>query len=113
MELGEGLGLDADLRFVLDVCLEEVFANLVIHGHAKSATLSLAQTPDVIRLEIEDDGVPFDPTRVPVNRISGPLLETQIGGLGIGLVHQLAPSVTFRRDAGINHLTLEFARTGR
>jgi serine/threonine-protein kinase RsbW len=105
------LGLTTDTAFAMALCLEEAFANLVMHGSAMTATASLACEPDVVRLEIIDDGLAFDPTQAPVNRIHGPLVDSEIGGLGIGLLHHFCRRMTYRRDADTNRLVVEFART--
>lgn len=105
------LGLSTAVDFAMALCLEEVLTNIVVHGHATAATLSLAEESPVIRLEIIDDGLAFDPTTAPIKRIEGPLADAEVGGLGIGLLHHFCDLMTYRRDAGKNRLTLEFART--
>jgi anti-sigma regulatory factor (Ser/Thr protein kinase) len=107
----EALRIDPGALYPLEVCLEEVFANLVLHGKATFATVRLAQRAGTAQLEIIDDGALFDPTRAAQQQVSGPLADVQIGGLGIGLIHRFATAITYRRDGDHNHLTLDFALT--
>jgi serine/threonine-protein kinase RsbW len=107
----EALRIDQDALYALEVCLEEVFANLVLHGKASFATVRLTRSADLARLEIIDDGALFNPTRAAQHQVSGPLAEAQIGGLGIGLIHRFATAIAYRRDGDRNHLTLDFTLT--
>jgi len=107
----ETLGIDRDATYALEVCLEEIFANLVLHGKASHATLRLTRKPTTAQLDIVDDGLLFDPTQAPARRVVGPLAEAEIGGLGIGLIQRLATTIAYRCDGGHNHLSLEFALT--
>ena len=102
------LAIDDQLRFNIELCLEEVVLNLITHGRATLAEVSLTREDGRIRLTVSDDGVPFDPTRAPGRRAGAPLSEAAIGGLGIGLIQGFAQAMTYERVDGMNRLTLEF-----
>jgi anti-sigma regulatory factor (Ser/Thr protein kinase) len=102
------LGLGADTEFAINLCVEELFLNAVQHGHAKRATISIWNEPDGVRLEFVDDGGPFDPSDVSVNRGSGRAGDLEIGGFGVGLVKKFSRRLSYRRSGGYNRLLLEF-----
>jgi len=63
-------------------------------------------TQGEITVEIEDDGVPFDPTQVPAPTLAGSLIERRPGGLGIVSVRALTNSIEYRRASERNCLVL-------
>ena len=94
---------------VLQVALEEVLTNIMLHGYndidPHQIEVSLAADADAVTLDIADDGIPFDPTlqSLPDPPSPGP---GQPGGLGILFVRKLMDEVTFARDGERNRLTL-------
>ena len=56
---------------------------------------------------IATGGKPFDPTKAPVVEKDFEDLDT--GGMGIGLVRQLASALDYRREGGRNILRIHFA----
>lgn len=48
--------------------VQEALANVYRHGHAANAWIRAKQEGDWLHLEIEDDGVGFDPAKVPEER---------------------------------------------
>jgi len=57
-----------DLPDDLNLCLfrvaQEALTNSVTHGHAKLITVKLARDRDVLRLQIQDAGIGFDPATI-------------------------------------------------
>ena len=47
--------------------VQEAFANIRKHARAKHVRVSLTKEPECMFLEIEDDGVGFDPDRLPTS----------------------------------------------
>jgi len=58
--------LEAQLFYII----QEVFTNIRKHARAKRVQVSLTQDPECILLEIEDDGVGFDPEEIPASQES-------------------------------------------
>ena len=56
-------------------------------------------------IEFEDSGRPFDPTAAVDVLTPRSIESTQIGGLGLRLVHSIASDMTYRHDGGRNRLT--------
>ena len=102
------LGLSADLEFAINLCVEELFVNCVLHGQAKWTTITILSAPDGVRVEFVDDGAPFDPTSAPARRIESPTEDFRIGGYGTGLLKKFTRAMSYRREDGRNWTALEF-----
>jgi anti-sigma regulatory factor (Ser/Thr protein kinase) len=98
---------DAD---ALCVVLDELLSNSIRHGLAEVAgheiSVALDYAGGEITVEIEDDGIAFDPTLAPPPVVTGTLAERKIGGLGIAFVRNLTDSIEYRRVAQRNRVTL-------
>jgi serine/threonine-protein kinase RsbW len=68
----------------------------------------LRETEDTVELEIDDDGVAFDPRRSPEPPSSGDLATARIGGWGIPIIRRFSDEMRYRRAGGRNVLTLVF-----
>ena len=94
----------------LGVVLDELVSNAIRHGlsgeagHEVSIALDLAGGEVV--MEIEDDGVAFDPTQAAAPTLGATLAERKAGGIGIAFVRQLMDSVEYRRVEGRNRTTV-------
>ena len=58
-----------------------------------------------VRVEVVDDGTPFDPTAAAAPRTDLALDEREVGGLGIHLVRELMDDVRYERAGGRNKLS--------
>ena len=95
----------------LDLCAAEAVTNILTHGALQAGTGAIAvhlghAGKDVV-LEIEDDGVAFDPTQAPPPA-PVTLESDRVGGWGIRIVMKLSDEVRYRRVDGRNRLTLVF-----
>jgi anti-sigma regulatory factor (Ser/Thr protein kinase) len=102
------LGLGQEAEFAIGLCVEELFLNAVMHGHANRAHISVCAESDGVTVEFADDGAPFDPTLAPAKRISGPTQDFDIGGYGTGLMQKFSRRMSYSRFEGMNRLVLEF-----
>jgi serine/threonine-protein kinase RsbW len=59
----------------------------------------------VIRLEIEDNGAPFNPFALPAPDSFTTVSEAKLGGQGIPLVRRLSQSVHYERVGAANQTT--------
>jgi serine/threonine-protein kinase RsbW len=98
---------DAD---ALCVVLDELISNSIRHGLGEvpghDISVALDYAGGEITVEIEDDGVAFDPTAAPAPVLAGTLAERKLGGLGIAFVRNLTDSIEYRRVAERNRVTL-------
>lgn len=94
-----------------ELLLEELALNTLRHGFKAGGTPELVVTAwhDGARcgLDLEDRGVPFDPTKAAQPSKPGRLQEAPIGGLGVPLVQRIAAELAYERTAdGLNRLHL-------
>jgi len=103
-------GLSADLIGDFELALEEVFANAVMHGHPDGGehkiSVSIALENGVVKLTVEDTGIPFNPLEAPLVDLDLPLEERGIGGLGIHLVKGVMDDLEYIRLPGRNRLIM-------
>ena len=94
----------------LDLCSAEAVTNVITHGLAAADSeivVSIDRRGDDVVLEIEDDGVAFDPTQAPPPP-PVTLDSDRVGGWGINIVRKLSDEVRYRRVNDRNRLTLVF-----
>ena len=104
-------GLDARRLHAVQLCLEEVVANLAMHAspeHGETVSVTVSIEADPLRVMVDDDALPFDTTAMPDPAGFTTLEEAQIGGLGLTLVRSFSATQDYARIAGRNRLTLGF-----
>jgi len=65
---------------------------------------------DEVVIEIDDDGIAFDPVAAARPALPASISEAQPGGLGLLLLREKATAVDYRREGGRNHLRVAVAR---
>ena len=92
------------------LALEEVFANVVMHGYRDTnpheILVRLGLEKGAVVLVVEDDGVPFNPLEAPPVDTNLPIEDRPVGGLGIHLVRSVMSDVSYRRADGKNRLEM-------
>ena len=110
-DIGNEFSLAPDVRFNINLVLEEAVANIINYAYPKdeheSIYLSARMHEDSIVLVLTDTGKEFDPTMAPEVDVTLSAEERQIGGLGIFLIRQIMNEVRYERIDGKNVLTLE------
>jgi len=110
-DFAESHGLPSELVFRLTLVLEEIITNVISYGyedemeHEISVRLSW-EDPDM-KIEVEDDGHPFNPLEAPPPDMVKPLAERPVGGLGIHLVREMMDKLEYRRENDKNLLVLK------
>jgi len=93
---------------------EEIGTNIIKYGYddrlEHRITLRVQCMADCFRVQILDDGHPFDARQAPEPDLDQNLEDRQPGGLGISLVRRLARRMEYERHDGINTLTVEVSR---
>lgn len=101
-----GDGIVHDLR----LALEELFTNIIRHAYrdpaAHSIRVRLERETDGVRVEVRDDGVPFNPLDALPPDIALPLEDRKAGGMGIHLVRHSMDSIEYRREGEMNILAM-------
>ena len=99
-----------DLTFQVNLALEELWLNVVNHGHDggfHEVEIELTSEEEAVTIEITDDGKPFDPLQdAPDPSVNAPLGDRPIGGLGVYLVREMMDEMEYKREDGKNRLTL-------
>ncbi len=108
---GKVTGLSRACLFDINVCLDEIFTNIVSYGFrdesAHLITVTIKAVGDELIIDVEDDGVPFNPLEVNDPTVPEDIIHIKIGGLGIHLVKKLMDDVCYKREQGKNKLTLK------
>jgi anti-sigma regulatory factor (Ser/Thr protein kinase) len=106
----DSIGLPDEMRYRLDTGLNEAVTNVISYAYPDAGEhlirLRLRVHDDAVSLEVEDDGLPFDPLRAASRPAPHTLEEAPIGGLGIQLIRSMLDECHYRREAGLNHLTM-------
>ena len=121
--IASDLDLPEGQAYAMQVCLEELMANVAMHGRAPTAqsaqaepadplkvSVSLNVSSEKITLTVEDNGRPFDISRAQPRRVEGALDDVAPGGLGIGVIWSFADNLKYSRTKTGNCVTAEFFR---
>lgn len=107
---GASCGLPPALVSSLDLALEEWVVNVISYAYEDKAShtieLRLRRDADEVRVTVEDDGRPFDPTLHAEADTSLAPEHRQIGGLGIHFIRKTMDRFDYRRENGRNIVTL-------
>jgi anti-sigma regulatory factor (Ser/Thr protein kinase) len=108
---GKSNGLSSKCIFEANLALDELFTNIISYGfndnkeHIIDITIALKN--DTLVFNIEDDGIPFNPTEADNPDMECTIEECKIGGLGIYLAKNLMDEVCYQRCNEKNILTLK------
>jgi anti-sigma regulatory factor (Ser/Thr protein kinase) len=109
-------GLADEDSNAIHIVLDEILSNSIRHGLAGAASHAIVVTLELsegeITIEVEDDGVAYDPTQAPAPVLAGTLEERTEGGLGVTFVRALTDTIEYRRIDGRNRLVLRRRITG-
>lgn len=115
--LGERHGWPARLQFALTLSADEALTNIVSYAFADAAAMSA--TPHIrmrcrmdergVHIEIRDNGVAFDPTRVPPPAHADSIETASVGGHGVELMRHFLQELSYARKDGENVLAMTAA----
>jgi len=106
--------LSAQALFNVELVLEEALMNVVWHalhsapGHHIGLQVQVER--DHIVVQVDDDGIAFDPLQAVALPRPASIADAQPGGLGLQLVRQRASSLAYARRDGRNCLRIGIAR---
>lgn len=102
--------IPAAARQAADLAIEEHLTNVLSHGYEPGVTprivIRMETDADWLRVDVEDNGKPYDPLTTPPVDTSIPLEEKPIGGLGVHLMRQCMDELSYAREAGKNVLRM-------
>jgi anti-sigma regulatory factor (Ser/Thr protein kinase) len=104
------IGLSEDLKFTFDLCANEAVTNIISYAYSENGmhkiSLQMNSADGFVWLEIEDDGIPFNPLKKPQHKQPASLEEARIGGLGVDLIRNFMEECTYIRRNGKNKLKM-------
>lgn len=113
-EFLEGLAvewnLNTEILMNINLVLEEAFVNVINYAYEDQLeheiTIRIQREQDTILMEVEDDGIPFNPLDWDEPDQNSPIEDRPVGGLGIFLIKQLMTEVKYKRNLEKNTLLL-------
>lgn len=115
--------LPEKLVFALDLCLEELFTNVVRHGGdgrgpdgapvPLNVEVSLELLEDRVSLIVGDNGTAFDIAHAPSEPVHRPLEDVAPGGLGIQLIRSFSDELLHEQLPQGNRVIVKFLRQER
>lgn len=93
----------------LELLIEEIFVNICRYSYPGETDGSVTVSYTVpktgeLTVEVEDQGIEFDPLAAPDPDLGLSLEKRPVGGLGILLLKTFAGSISYRREHGWNRL---------
>ena len=103
------------LAFNLNLALDEMITNTVSYGYEDRAKhtieVRIMREGDTFTVELEDDGLPYNPLEAPEPDLDAEIDDRPIGGLGVHLVRTIMDTVNYRREGDRNLLIM--SKSGR
>ena len=101
----------------INICLDELFTNIVSYGFdddlEHKIEFKLSGDNSSVIINIEDNGIPFNPLEKIDPDFPENVESARIGGLGIPIIRKLMDSVFYERKQGNNKLTMEKTIQGK
>ncbi|SEC63278.1 serine/threonine-protein kinase RsbW/sigma-B regulation protein RsbU (phosphoserine phosphatase) [Rhizobiales bacterium GAS191] len=98
---GAEQGIPGKALFALQVVLDEIVSNVIKYawpeGGAHEVLVRLAADDTAVRIEVVDDGRPYDPREAPAPAQAAPGSRPRPGGVGIHMVKQLVDGFEYER----------------
>lgn len=113
-QLGDFLaagGCATEVRFRVELVVEEVVMNIIRHAHPHGATRAMLRVRWVhgqVAIAIEDNGPAFDPLAAPLRPLEGALVGHHEGGFGLHLIRRHCDAAQYDRIGEANRLELNF-----
>jgi len=91
-------GIDQSVRYIVDLCVEELFVNMVTYDTETSAEIAIEMNPHEHGVEVsltDFDVERFDPRNAKPVDVDAPLEQRTPGGLGLYLVLKMVSSIHY------------------
>ena len=103
-------GCPMKMQMQIDLAVEEIFVNIASYAYGGAngdAEIGLFVENGEITMVFTDAGIAYDPLAKPDPDVTLSADDRPIGGLGIFLVKKIMDAVTYRRENGLNVLTVK------
>ncbi|MCK5821263.1 MAG: ATP-binding protein [Bacteroidales bacterium] len=108
--LAEEWSLNPEIILNINLAIEEAFVNVINYAYSDQSEhelfIRIHREMNAILIEIEDDGIPFNPLEGIEPDMNLPIEDRTVGGLGIFLIKQLMTEVKYKRNLEKNTLLL-------
>lgn len=114
LDRARAAGMPGDGLNGLELAAEEALVNVMSYAYPDGSgqvTVACAAHNGHFRMDIVDQGLPFDPTAGPPPDLAAGIEDRGIGGLGMFFMKKFMDQVAYRRDGEENVLTLTKALT--
>jgi anti-sigma regulatory factor (Ser/Thr protein kinase) len=102
-------GIQDAARRAIQIVLDELLSNTARYGRVEGrepiVDVGFRIDGGTLRVEIVDDGVPFDPLEREEPDTTLPIDERPIGGLGVMLVTRLVDEIRYEREGSRNRIS--------
>ena len=91
-------GIDESLRYIVDLCVEELFVNMVTYDTETDADILIEMAPheDGVEVRMTDYDVErFDPRDAASVNVEAPLEQRTPGGLGLFLLLKMVSAISY------------------
>lgn len=111
-ELARERPLDKEFLNEVNLVLEELISNTILHGYppdelgSHTIKIELILEEEALKIHITDDARRFNPlTKEPIRKKeAGKLQDMELGGLGLRLVHHFSDKIDYAYRENRNHL---------
>ena len=108
-ETAAAMGVHPKRVMHLELAVEEAAVNICSYAYEippGEITIRISRETEVVRIELVDVGVPFDPLAADAPDIKSELENREVGGLGIFLIRRVLDEVHYSRSGDRNILSL-------
>jgi len=103
--------LNPEIIMNINLVLEEAFINVISYAYPDrlqhEITFRINREQNTLLMEVEDDGIPFNPLEQNEPDRNLPVEDRPVGGLGIFLIKKLMTETNYKRIGGKNILLLK------
>ncbi|MCX7066927.1 MAG: ATP-binding protein [Methylococcales bacterium] len=104
--------LSENVVFKIDLTLTELIANIISYGYPNQCeseiNIKCQCLNDIIKIEVDDTGIPFNPLEILDIILPKSLEEADIGGLGIFMIRKYIDESSYQRENNKNIFTMQF-----
>ena len=104
--------LSENVVFKIDLTLTELIANIISYGYPNQCeseiNIKCQCLNGIVKIEVEDTGIPFNPLEIPDIILPKSLEEADIGGLGIFMIRKYIDESSYQREDNKNIFTIQF-----
>jgi anti-anti-sigma factor len=110
-ELGNKWNINSEVIFDLHLAFEEIITNIIFYGYPDQSlhfiSIFISYNQSELDVQIEDDGIEFDPLKKADPSFTEDILDSKIGGWGIYLCKKVLDEINYRRFENKNILTFK------